>query len=164
MISRDEAVRVIIEIGPELKRLLFMETPEVWLDVDLTMAQFKSLVLILNHKNISPSRLARLMGVTPANVTGVVERLVKLGLVRRAESPDDRRVLLLQATEKSSLLLARIMERSADDMSHILDLMTAEELSHLAQGLVALVGAARKRRATLEGIASSENMGEMTVG
>ena len=153
---RDEATRVVIEIGPELKRLLFLETPEVWLDVDLTMVQFKSLIIILNHRNISPSKLARVLGVTPANVTGVVERLVRLGLVRRTESPDDRRVLLLEATEKSSLLLARVMERSADDMSRILELMTPEELSHLTQGLTALVTAARQRRAASEGIATPE--------
>lgn len=162
MISRNEAVRMIIEAGPDLKRLLFVEAPEVWLGVDLTMVQFKSLVLILNYKNISPSKLARILGVTPANITGVVERLVKMGLVRRAESPDDRRVLLLGATEKGSLLLARIMERDADDMSHILELMTAGELSHLAQGLVALVDATRKRRATPGSIAGSENSGGIT--
>jgi len=149
MIDRTETSRVIIEAGPELKRLLFWETPEVWLDVDLTMVQFKSLVLILNRKHISPSQLARVLGVTPANVTGVVERLVKLGLVRRTESPDDRRVLLLEATDKGKLLLARVTERSADDMSSILELMPPAELSHLAQGLVALMQAARQRRATL---------------
>ncbi len=155
--GRAESTRVIIEIGPELKRLLFLETPEVWLDVDLTMVQFKSLVIILNHKDISPSKLARVLGVTPANVTGVVERLVKLGLVRRTESPDDRRVLLLEATEKSRSLLARVMERSAEDMSRILELMTPGELSHLAQGFTALVRAARQHRTTPEGTASPEN-------
>jgi DNA-binding MarR family transcriptional regulator len=162
MIDRAEATRVIIEAGPDLKRLLFLETPEVWLDVDLTMVQFKSLVLILNHKNMTPSRLARVLGVTPPNVTGVVQRLVKLGLVRRAESPGDRRRLLLEATEKSKLLLAHVMERSADDMSQILELMTAEELCHLAQGLMALVSAASKHRATSSGTSNSADRDEMT--
>jgi MarR family transcriptional regulator, organic hydroperoxide resistance regulator len=159
MVRRDEAERVVIEVGPELKRLLFLETPQVWLDVDLTMVQFKSLIVILNHKNTTPTKLAKALGVTPANVTGVVERLVKMGLVHRAGSPDDRRVLRLEATEKTRTLLSRIVERSADDMSRILELMTPGELSHLAQGLTALVSAARKRRAISEGTASSEARG-----
>ena len=162
MMARAEAARAIIEAGPALKRLLFLETPEVWLDVDLTMVQFKSLLLILNQENMTPSRLARILGVTPANVTGVVERLVKLGLVRRGESPDDRRLLLLEATENGSLLFTHIMERSADDMSQILELMTTEELYHLAQGFMALISAASKHRATSKSTSNSANGGEMT--
>ena len=162
MMDRAEAARAIIEAGPALKRLLFLETPEVWLDVDLTMVQFKSLLLILNQENMTPSRLARILGVTPANITGVVERLVKLGLVRRAESPYDRRLLLLEATENGSLLLTHIMERSADDMSQILELMTTEELYHLAQGFMALISAASKHRATSKSTSNSVNGSEMT--
>ena len=157
MIDRIESSRMIIEAGPELKQLLFWETPEVWLDIDLTMVQFKSLVLIINRKNISPSRLARVLGVTPANITGVVERLVKLGLVRRTESPDDRRVLWLEATDEGNRLLARVTERIADDMSSILELMTPAELAHLAQGLTALIRASRQHRATPKGSAGSVN-------
>lgn len=150
MMDRDEATRVVIDIGPELKRLLFLENSEVWLDVNLTMVQFKSLILILNQKNTTPSRLARVLGVTPANMTGVVERLVKMGLVRREDSPGDRRVQRLKATEQARALLACLMERSAADMSLILELITSEDLVHLAQGLTALASAARKRRALSE--------------
>jgi DNA-binding MarR family transcriptional regulator len=146
MINREKLELEIMQAGPELNRLLFLDTPDIWLDIELTMAQFKSLVFIITDENANPSRLAKALGVTPANMTGIITRLVKQGLVFRKENPRDRRVLILRATPKGVSLVANLWERRARDMSSILDRMSSEDIYYLAQGFNALLKASRKQR------------------
>ena len=44
------------------------------------------------------------MYVTPANITGIVDRLEKKGLVVRNRQRDDRRIILLTLTEEGAEL------------------------------------------------------------
>jgi DNA-binding MarR family transcriptional regulator len=146
MNNRAHSISKIIEIGPELNQLLFLETPDIWMDVELTMAQFKSLIFIINDDKATPGKLAKALSVTSANVTGIIERLVKQGLVIRKGNPEDRRVLFLEATPKGISLYGSLLEWRAKDMSGILERMNSEEVAHLAQGLTALLRAVRERR------------------
>lgn len=59
----------------------------------LTGPQF-GLLGTLHHKGpLSPSELCEIMMVTPANITGMISRLKKLGLVERRRLSSDRRCL-----------------------------------------------------------------------
>ena len=87
------------------------------------------------------SKLAAALGVTPTNVTGIVERLVKKGLVTRTESDQDRRILLLRATEDGEELVVKLGERRRGHMSEVLAHMSMGELATLAQGFASLVKA-----------------------
>lgn len=48
---------------------------------------------------IAMSTLAEAQGCDPSNVTGLVDRTTRLGLVQRQPAPDDRRVRLLSLTD-----------------------------------------------------------------
>jgi DNA-binding MarR family transcriptional regulator len=56
---------------------------------------------------IAPGELAGVLGIHPSTVTGLVERLVQLGLVVRTRDEGDRRSVHLEATERGRALLAR---------------------------------------------------------
>ncbi len=75
-----------------------------------------------------------------------MDRLVEQGLVSRQEHPDDRRVLLLQATEKAETLLNDLRESTASQMAAVLGHMSLGELSSLAEGLDALIRASEAYR------------------
>jgi DNA-binding MarR family transcriptional regulator len=49
---------------------------------------------------ISAGELARAVDLSPAAVTSVIDRLEKMGLVERARDPDDRRRVIVRATEE----------------------------------------------------------------
>lgn len=51
---------------------------------------------------ITPTDLARLVGMPPTTLSGHIERLSRLGLVRRVDNPDDRRSYLLELTEEGT--------------------------------------------------------------
>jgi DNA-binding MarR family transcriptional regulator len=84
------------------------------------------------------------LGVTPPNVTGIIDRLVEQGLVSREENPENRRMLVLTVTGKGRNLLATLRESNMKRMLNVLSGLSEDELSVVAQGLAALAGASRK--------------------
>jgi DNA-binding MarR family transcriptional regulator len=63
----------------------------------------------------SPSELAAVMRMSLPAVSQMVDRLFPLGLVTRAEAPDDRRRKRVTITGKGDLLLARIRRARATE-------------------------------------------------
>jgi DNA-binding MarR family transcriptional regulator len=49
---------------------------------------------------ITPTDLARIVGMPPTTLSGHIERLSRQGIVRRVEKPTDRRSYLLELTEE----------------------------------------------------------------
>jgi DNA-binding MarR family transcriptional regulator len=57
---------------------------------------------LLEHRGrISAGELARASGLTSGAITGVIDRLERLGYARRIPDPDDRRRVLIEATPKA---------------------------------------------------------------
>lgn len=85
-------------------------------DVDLDC-----LDLIGQHGPIGPNALARLAGVHPATMTGVLDRLQRAGWIARERDPDaaDRRAVtihLLRDRTAEVFVLYRGMNRSMDQL------------------------------------------------
>jgi MarR family transcriptional regulator, organic hydroperoxide resistance regulator len=138
-----KAIEEIIEFQQETNRLLGNFAAEPWIELSLTIAQLKSLFFIASRGKTNFKKLADALGVTPPNVTGIVDRLVEHGLVSRTENPEDRRIMLLQITVKGRNLLHNLQQNRASHMSNILEQLDQEELSSLYRGMKALVEAAR---------------------
>ena len=58
----------------------------------------------------------------PSNVTGLVDRAERLGLVERTPSPDDRRIRLLTITSRGRKVRARVNRELAAELSDVLGL------------------------------------------
>lgn len=142
MRDREELVREVVRLQRRVNRILRQYSPLNWISLNLTIAQLKSLLFIANEGTTNLKSLASALGVTPANVTGIVDRLVEQGLVSREENPADRRMLLLRLTDKGENLLANLREIREDYMLRVLEQMNDEQLAALAQGLSAFLAAA----------------------
>ncbi len=53
-----------------------------------------------SEEELSSAMLSRLLGVTPSNITGIIDRLEEKGLLKRVRRSDDRRKHHLELTEK----------------------------------------------------------------
>jgi DNA-binding MarR family transcriptional regulator len=137
--EKADLIRQITELQWRLNRALARYSPDIWTELRLTLPQLKSLFFIASEGTTNFRKLATALGVTPSNVTGIVDRLVQYRLVSREENPEDRRILLLRATEEGSALVVRLRESSASHMAQLLARLNQEELSTLALGLAALV-------------------------
>ena len=67
-------------------------------DDDVTLSQFRSLVLLVSRGPLRVVDLAAELGVQSSTATRLAGRLVRKGLVRRLERPDDRRAVWLALT------------------------------------------------------------------
>lgn len=78
----------------------------------LTDAQFNVLMMLHyqgERGRMSQIRLGRLLLVNRSNVTGLVDRMERDGLVRREDDPGDRRVNLVAITDKGESVLTAAM-------------------------------------------------------
>jgi DNA-binding MarR family transcriptional regulator len=73
----------------------------------LSGAQARLLALVVTESR-PMSQLAVGLQCEPSNVTGLVDRLEKRGLVRRGPDPQDRRVKLIAPTQAGAELSAKV--------------------------------------------------------
>lgn len=138
----EELIAQIIEAQRRMNRVIRERTLDSWVKLNLTIPQLKSLFYVSRHGRVNLSGLASGIRVTPANVTGIADRLVEQGLLTRTPDPDDRRVSWLRATDKGKTLINDLREGRAQEMRRILDKLTEEELSTVARGFELVARAA----------------------
>jgi len=114
---------------------------DAWMRLRLSIGQLKSLFFISNRGTTSLGKLAAALEVTPTNTTGIVDRLVKRGLITRTGSPDDRRVLVLRTTARGEELIGDLRQRRKERMVELFGHLSDEEAATVAQGLKFLVKA-----------------------
>ncbi|MDD5701552.1 MAG: MarR family transcriptional regulator [Dehalococcoidales bacterium] len=136
--NRDELTEAIIQLWKRMGHSLGKDAPEAWLELSLTIGQLKSLLFIDYEGSTNFKRLAAALGVTPPNVTGIVDRLVEHELVSRSENPENRRMQILRLTEKGTTLLNELKERKVSQLTALLSRMDTQDLFALEQGLAAL--------------------------
>jgi DNA-binding MarR family transcriptional regulator len=140
--GKSQLIQKVVELEQQASRIIGQHAHSIWIDSGLTPAQLRSLFLIANKGSTNFRKLAKALGVTPSNVTGIVDRLVEQGLVSRTQNPEDRREMTLQATDKGKALVSNIKEAGIKRMTHVLSLLSSQELSALVQGLSAFIRAA----------------------
>lgn len=89
--------------------------------------------------------LAAATGVSPATMTGRVDRLVRNGLVTRTPSEDDRRVVNVQVTDEGFSLWRQAMGRRGAADEALLEGVPIERLRQLANLLRDVLLAAERR-------------------
>jgi DNA-binding MarR family transcriptional regulator len=141
---REDVIDGIIKSHRRVNHFIREGNIESWISLNLTVPQMKCLCYISRHGKINLSGLAAGIHVTPANVTGIVDRLVEQGLVTRVPDTADRRVLWLDVTEKGAANLAVLREGKAGKMRELLECLSDSELSIVSEAFDILAGAARK--------------------
>jgi DNA-binding MarR family transcriptional regulator len=138
--DKQELISEIIKLDRQIQRVIRRHSADAWMGLNLTVPQIKTLFFVSNQRGTNPTKLATALGVTPPNVTGIVDRLVEQGLLVRQNSTEDRRALVLHITEKGESVLSGLRERRTGAMREILECLDAGDLSLLAKGLSKLAG------------------------
>jgi DNA-binding MarR family transcriptional regulator len=148
--DKSQLIQEVVELERQVGRIIGRHAPSIWIDSGLTTAQLRSLFLIANEGSTNFRKLAKALGVTPPNVTGIVDRLAEQGLVSRTQNPEDRREMTLQTTDKGEALVSNLREAGIKRMTQILSLLSLGELSSFAQGLSAFIKAADSYEGQIE--------------
>jgi DNA-binding MarR family transcriptional regulator len=143
--EKRETIAKIIGLQRQHGEIMRQHSFPHWMKLGLTAVQFKSLLYIVKTGDGNSKKLSDILGVTPANVTGVIDRLIGQGLVQRVENPEDRRVAILHATDKGKKLITNLEENTVEHMAKLLSSLNEEELDHLYKGLSAFLTALENR-------------------
>ena len=141
MIARDRLIDDAMQAQKQIVRAMHTAAEPTWLQLDLTMAQLKGL-LALADSPMTIGQLAEALGSGKPTASILVERLVQLGLVERAEDPLDRRRTIARVTAQGEELVTRLRQGGRDRLRAWLSRLDDDDLAALVQGLQALATAA----------------------
>lgn len=95
----DAVVKEIVVAIRRLIRAVSIDSVKMSRQFSLTAPQSGVLRSLSRSGPVSSADLSRELCVTPSNITGIIDRLEKKGLVQRTRKEGDRRVSLIQLTE-----------------------------------------------------------------
>ncbi len=124
-----------------LVRAVYLDTAKMSKQFGLTGPQSAVLRILVKKGPISSAELSRKLYVTPANITGIIDRLEKKGLVERTRKDGDRRIALITLTESGTNL--------SKDLPDPIENKLIAELADLESGHVQMLGLAIKQILTL---------------
>jgi DNA-binding MarR family transcriptional regulator len=111
----------------------------------ITLPRFDLLSQLERHpQGLRMNELSRLLMVTGGNVTGVVDQLVKEGLVERVDEPSDRRAWRVKLTRAGDKAFAEMARAHEEWVVALLSGVSRRDSDALLQLL------ARLKQATLE--------------
>jgi DNA-binding MarR family transcriptional regulator len=99
--------------------------------------------LIDSHGPLSPTALARMAGLHPATMTGVLDRLERGRWIARERDPADRRGILLRAVGERRPEILRLYAGMNDALDRVCAGYTAEELDLITGFLTQTADVAR---------------------
>jgi len=113
----------------------------------LTSAQLNTLLVLraAEPDGLPMGEIGRKLVVTKSNVTGLIDRLERQGLVARSRR-SDRRSTLVRLTPEGAELLDRTAPRHAELISELTSCLTEEEKRTLVRLLTRLRRELRRRR------------------
>jgi DNA-binding MarR family transcriptional regulator len=94
---------------------------------EITLPQFVILDFLHREGELRMTDVARLMEVTTAGATGIVNRLVKYGYVIRIFDPSDRRIIKVKLTSKGAELVGKILRHRRKMIIKIFGKITQSE-------------------------------------
>lgn len=108
----------------------------------VTLTQFRTLIVLDNHRRINLNRLAELLEVTPSTAMRMIDRLLIADLVTRRDNPDNRREVLLDLTPAGRRIVRRVTARRRTEIARIVTAMPAQQRGALIEALRAFATAA----------------------
>ena len=120
--ERRRAVNAVKEGLRELRTQLAALNHRVGSEASLRDADLDTFDLIARHGPISPSALARLAGLHPATMTGVLDRLESGDWISRTRGGADRRAIAVAANPAKTGDMLRLFA----GMNHAMDAVCAD--------------------------------------
>jgi DNA-binding MarR family transcriptional regulator len=121
------------------------------LDGEVSVPQFRLLLVLSGLGRVPSSRLAAELGMTASSVTRLADRMEAAGLLARGTDPRSRSIVTLEVTAAGIDLVVRVVERRHMLLAAVLDRMDPgerEAAGRLARRLSALAGDAAALSAT----------------
>jgi DNA-binding MarR family transcriptional regulator len=141
---RQHAVREIRDSIRELRIQLSRLNYQVGSRVELKDVDLDCLDVIETQGPLGPSALARRLGVHPATITGILDRLERGGWIVRERDPADRRAVVVRAARDRYGELLRHYSGLSQSMNKMLAQYSDRELEVIADFMRRTIEAGRR--------------------
>ena len=135
--TREELESEVLKQWQALARAFKATAEPCWMELDLTLAQLRTLLVLAEEGPLVIGQIAHRLGIGLSTGGHLVDRLVQAGLAERAEDAGDRRRTMAQLTPKGEDLYMRLLNR-IQRLQFLLQRMREDELTVLLQGLQAM--------------------------
>jgi DNA-binding MarR family transcriptional regulator len=112
------------------------------IDHDVTLPQYRALVVLASRGPQRPTALAEALGVHPSTITRLCDRLVAKRLVQRAAAEHNRREVSIRLTPKGRRLVDAVTARRRAEIAGIVARVPTRERATMVHALHALGEAA----------------------
>lgn len=114
----------------------------VGLHLDVSLAQFRTLMVLASRGPQRSIDVAGELGVNPSTGSRMCDRLVRKGLIRRTRRAQDRRVVHLTLTCAGRDLVAEVNRRRRDELARMVGTIPPGRYAELVETLGAVAEAA----------------------
>ncbi|MGN1372471.1 MAG: MarR family winged helix-turn-helix transcriptional regulator [Candidatus Coproplasma sp.] len=111
--------------------------------IGITGAQVKYLLGVAGDEGISQDMLARKMMINKSNVARQLSALEESGYIKRVQSAEDKRVMLVYTTDKAKAIVPELRKENGRWRDIVCEGLTKEEIDQLAYLLDKLIANAR---------------------
>ena len=118
---------------------------EVWEELGLTLSQLRVLYMLQGAPGTPAGAVAAQLKVRPSTATGVVDRLVRDGLVRRERDDLDRRRVRIWLTERGMRVINELRARNRAQIWKIFRNFSEQELADIDRTFTLLTSEAERQ-------------------
>ncbi len=147
----EEQIKRLEELGIMLVRGMQLVGSSGVFGGDLSFSQYLILQTLLEKEAMRMNELASILGVSKANVTGLVDRMVRTRVIERMRSDEDRRVVFVTLTQKGKRTVQRMLNVQRKEWQRIMETIPSrnlevfmDSLEQLAYALVDRTGSSRE--------------------
>jgi len=101
-------------------------------NLSATSAQILFLVDAMG-KDVTPAKISRMLLREPHSISGILMRMEKQGLIKRAKNMERKNLIRVTLTTKGENALKQAMKK--EGIKHVLSKLTEEQRRHLKQAL-----------------------------
>lgn len=119
--------------------------------VAVTIPQHRVLVMLEDDGPLGIGVIAAELGVNPSNASRVCDRLQRLGLVERAQSPEDRRSVLVALTGEGRQVLQSVTDHRREEIARVVAQMDGRSTTAVVRALDSVSDAAGEVEQAVKG-------------
>jgi len=126
-------IRQILKLAEEIYGELKLSIPSEWLTSDMTVAQLRVLLVLYAEGPSRMSSIASSIEITLPTATGIVDNMVKKGLVIRSSDPEDRRLVICTLSQQGQELINHLWALGQSQMVTLLQGLSLDQLKKAAE-------------------------------
>jgi len=131
--NNETLTQSILKRAEDIYNLLSPGIPTEWLSSDLTVAQLRVMLVLHSEGPTRMSVIASNLDIALSTATGIVDNLVKKGLVIREADSQDRRLVICRLSPAGEDNLGKLWTSGQFQMEKLFEGLTADELRKSAE-------------------------------